>query len=141
SLGADHIIDYTQQDFSLSGSKYHLVLDNVGNRTLLDFRTVMIPGGRCAMAGAPKELLAVLTRLLEALARRLFLRQKFIFFLAKIRKHDLAKRSELMTTGKRTPVIDKSYPLNGAAAAIAYVETGHARAKVLIVPSRIGDQE
>ncbi len=138
SLGAKHVIDYTQADFTLGGAQYHLVLDNVGNRTLLDFYKVMLPGARCAMAGAPKDTPAVLRRLLEAAARRFLLRQKFIFFIAKIRKDDLAKLSELMITGDRSVVIDNSYPLSGAAAAIAYVESGHARAKVVIVPSTDG---
>jgi NADPH:quinone reductase-like Zn-dependent oxidoreductase len=134
SLGADHVVDYTQNDFARSETRYDLILDNVGNRKLSDFRKIMVPGGRCALAGAGKHIPTILKHLADALVRRFFLRQKFIFFIAKIRKDDLAKLGDLMTTGNRTPVVDKSYPLSDSARAIDYVETGHARAKVVIVP-------
>jgi len=134
SLGADHVVDYSQNDFARGGTQYDLILDNVGNRKLSDFRKIMVPGGRCALAGVGKHLPTILKHLADALVRRFFLRQKFIFFIAKIRKDDLAKLADLMTTGNRAPVIDKSYSLSDSATAIDYVETGHARAKVVIVP-------
>jgi NADPH:quinone reductase-like Zn-dependent oxidoreductase len=84
------------------------------------------------MAGAPKELWAVITRVLKALAWSLFLRQKFTFFIANLKKDDLAALCEFMKTGKVTPMIDKRYQLSGTADAIAYVEQGHARAKVVV---------
>ena len=132
SLGADLVIDYTQEDFTNNGRYYDLVLDNVGNRTLSAFRRVMTPRGRCVMAGAPKELWAVITRVLKALAWSAFVRQKFTFFIARLKKDDLDALCELMKTGKVTPVIDKRYQLSGTAEAIAYVEQGHARAKVVV---------
>src|SRR5262249_43506627 len=128
----DVVIDYTQEDFAKNGRHYDLLLDNVGNRSLSSFRQVMIPGGRCVMAGAPKTLWAVITRILQALARSLFLRQKFTLFIAKLNKDGLSALCELMKTGKVTTVIDRRYYLNDAADAIAYVEQGHARAKVVI---------
>ncbi len=132
SLGADMVIDYTQQDFTKSGLHYDLLLDNVGNRKLSAFRRVMTPSGRCVMAGAPKELWAVIIRVLKALAWSPFSRQKFRFFIAKFKKDDLAALCELMKAGKLKPVIDKGYQLSGTADAIAYVEQGHARAKVVV---------
>lgn len=132
SLGADLVIDYTRQDFANKGLHYDLLLDNVGNRTLSAFRRVMTPSGRCVMAGAPKELWAVITRVLKALAWSPFSRQKFTVFIAKLKKDDLAALCELMKMGKVKPVIDKRYQLSGTADAIAYVEQGHARAKVVI---------
>lgn len=132
SLGADLVVDYTREDFTNSGRHYDLLLDNVGNRTLSAFRRVMTPRGRCVMAGAPKELWAVITRVLKALAWSLFLRQKFTFFIANLKKDDLAALCEFMKTGKVTPMIDKRYQLSGTADAIAYVEQGHARAKVVV---------
>jgi NADPH:quinone reductase-like Zn-dependent oxidoreductase len=132
SLGADLVVDYTREDFTNSGRHYDLILDNVGNRTLSAFRRVMTPRGRCVMAGAPKELWAVITRVLKALAWSLFLRQKFTFFIANLKKDDLAALCEFMKTGKVTPMIDKRYQLSGTADAIAYVEQGHARAKVVV---------
>lgn len=132
SLGADLVIDYTQQDFTNKGLYYDLLLDNVGNRSLSAFRRVMTPSGRCVMAGAPKELWAVIIRVLKALAWSPFSRQKFTFFIAKLKKGDLAAVCELVKTGKVKPVIDKRYQLSGTADAIAYVEQGHARAKVVV---------
>jgi NADPH:quinone reductase-like Zn-dependent oxidoreductase len=132
SLGADLVVDYTREDFTNSGRHYDLLLDNVGNRTLSAFRRVMTPRGRCVMAGAPKELWAVITRVLKALAWSTFLRQKFTFFIANLKKDDLAALCEFMKTGKVTPMIDKRYQLSGTADAIAYVEQGHARAKVVV---------
>jgi NADPH:quinone reductase-like Zn-dependent oxidoreductase len=132
SLGADLVIDYTQQDFTNNGLHYDLLLDNVGNRTLSAFKRVMTPSGWCVMVGAPKELWAVIIRVLKALAWSPFLRQKFTFFIAKVNKDDLAALCELMKTGKVKPVIDKRYQLSDTADAIAYVEQGHARAKVVV---------
>jgi len=132
SLGADLVIDYTQEDFTNKGRYYDLVLDNVGNRTLSAFRRVMTPRGRCVMAGAPKELWAVITRVLKALAWSAFVRQKFTSFFARLKKDDLEALCELMKTGKVTPVFDKRYQLSDTPEAIAYVEQGHARAKVAV---------
>lgn len=132
SLGADLVIDYTEEDFTNNRRHYDLLLDNVGNRTLSAFRRVMTPRGRCVMAGAPKELSAVITRVLKALAWSPFLRQKFTFFVAKLKRNDLAALCELMETGKVTPVIDMRYQLSCTADALAYVEQGHARAKVVV---------
>jgi NADPH:quinone reductase-like Zn-dependent oxidoreductase len=132
SLGADLVVDYRQEDFTDSGRHYDLLVDNVGNRTLSALRRVMTPLGRCVMAGAPKELWAVITRMLKALAWSPFLGQKFTLFIAKLKKDDLAALCDLMKTGKVIPVIDKRYQLSSTADAIAYVEKGHARAKVVI---------
>ena len=132
SLGADRIIDYTREDFAQDGVRYDLILDNVGNRTLSAMRHVLGPNGKCVMAGAPKELWAVLARLLKAFAWSPFIRQKFKFFIAKMNRDDLTTLCELIKAGKLTPEIDRRYPLDETADALAYVEEGHARAKVLI---------
>jgi len=133
ALGADRVIDYTGNDFTKDEARYDVLLDNVGNRMLSDFRRVLTPRGRCAMAGAPKEMWAVLTRILKAFIWSPFLRQKFTFFIAKMKSEDLKSLCDLMTAGKVTPVIDRQYKLAEAEDAIAYVEQGHARAKVVIV--------
>jgi len=132
SLGADRVIDYTRDDFAQDSQRYDLLLDNVGNRTLSAMRRVLSPNGKCVMAGAPKELWAVLTRLCRAVAWSPFMRQKFTFFIAKVNKDDLTTLCGLIKAGKVTPVIDRRYPLTETAAAIAYVEEGHAPAKVVI---------
>jgi len=132
SLGADRVIDYTTEDFTETSERYDLLLDNVGNRTLTAMRHVLRPRGKCVMAGAPKELRAVFTRVLKAFAWSLFSRKKFKFFIAKINRTDLTTLCELIAAGKLTPVIDRRCPLAETAGALAYVEEGHARAKVVI---------
>lgn len=134
SLGADSVVDYTHQDFARSAKLYDLLLDNVGNRRLSDLRRVMAPGGRCVLAGAPKQWGPILSRTLSMIVRSLILRQKFVFFIALPRPKDLESLSTLVLTGKMHPVIDRQYPLSDAGTAIAYVEEGHARGKVIMTP-------
>jgi NADPH:quinone reductase-like Zn-dependent oxidoreductase len=132
SLGADRVIDYTREDFTQGSERYDLLLDNVGNRTLSAMRRVLGPSGKCIMAGAPKKLLPMVTRLFKALTWPPFLRQKFKFFVAKIDRDDLTTLCELIRAGKLSPAIDRRYPLAETANAMAYVEEGHAGAKVVI---------
>jgi NADPH:quinone reductase-like Zn-dependent oxidoreductase len=132
SLGADIVIDYVKEDFTRNGRHYDLILDNVGNRTFSALTRVMTPRGRCVLAGAPKQLWPAMTRMFRALAWPPFLSRKFTFFIARMKKADLVALCELMKAGKITPEIDKRYPLSGTADAIAYVEQGHARGKVVV---------
>ncbi len=132
SLGADRVIDYRREDFTQDSERYDLLLDNVGNRTLFSMRRVLRPHGICVMTGAPKEMWRVLTRLLKAFAWPPFLRPKFRFFIANINRDDLTTFGELIKAGNVTPAIDRHYPLTQTADAIAYVEEGHARGKVII---------
>jgi NADPH:quinone reductase-like Zn-dependent oxidoreductase len=132
SLGANRVIDYTRDDFTQGSEHYDLLLDNVGNRALSEMRRVLTPTGTCLMAGAPKQLWPVLTRVLQALVWSPFIPQKFKMFIAKLNRDDLTTLGELIQTGKLTPAIDRRYPLSETAAALAYVEEGHARAKVVI---------
>ena len=132
SLGADRVIDYTREDFTQDSRRYDLLLDNVGNRTLLSMRRVLSPNGKCVMTGAPKEMWKVFTRLVKAFAWPPFLRQKFTFFIARINRDDLMTFCELIKAGKVKPMIDRRYSLGEAGSAIAYLEEGHARGKVVI---------
>jgi NADPH:quinone reductase-like Zn-dependent oxidoreductase len=138
SLGADRVIDYTREDFTQDSERYDLLLDNVGNRSLSDMQRLLTPNGRCIMAGAPKQITAVITRLLTAFLWSLFARQKFRFFIADLDRNDLTALATLMKDRKVTPAIDRRYPLSEAANAIAYVEDGHARAKVVITVDSVG---
>lgn len=134
TLGAERIVDYTQQDLSQCSERFDLILDNVGNRPLLAMKSLLQPAGRCVLIGAPKSLLAMLGRIVGAAIISLFPAQKLKFFVAKVRKDDLGFLCTLIQQGKVTPVIDRQYPLADAAAALAYVEAGHARAKVVLIP-------
>jgi NADPH:quinone reductase-like Zn-dependent oxidoreductase len=132
SLGTDRVIDYTREDFTRDSERYDLLLDNVANRTLPAMKSVLRPNGTCVIAGAPKKMSAVFTWLLKIIARSVFLRQNFKFFMANINRDDLATFGALITAGKVTPVIDRRYALSGTADAMAYAEAGHARGKVVI---------
>jgi NADPH:quinone reductase-like Zn-dependent oxidoreductase len=138
SLGADFAIDYTHEDFTRNGPHYDLLLDNVGNRSFLEMRRAIAPHGRCVLAGAPKGMAAAITRVFKALVWPPGLHPRFIFFIAKARRDDLVALCELMRAGKVSPVIDRTYALSGAADALAYVEQGHATAKVVLTPERSG---
>src|SRR5579872_5096025 len=115
SLGADRVIDYTREDFTQGSERYDLLLDNVGNRTLLAMKRVLAPKGKCVMAGAPKPMWAVFTRIFKAFAWSLLLRPKFKFFVAHIDRDDLTTFGELIKAGKLRCVIDRRYPLTQTA--------------------------
>jgi len=133
SLGADQVIDYTRKDFTKGAQRFDLILDNVGNHSLSEFRRVLNPNGRCVIAGAPKEAaLFFLTRMIAAPVFSWFGGRKFGMFIAKINKADLETTCGLIVAGKLTPVIDRRYTLRELPDALRYLEAGHARAKVII---------
>lgn len=133
SFGADHVIDYTKEDFTKSGQSYDLILDNVGNHSLSECRRVLNPKGICVIAGAPKKAAGFfLSRALGAPVLSWFVSQKFVMFIAKINRADLAAMNELITAGKVTPVIDRRYKLSEVPEALRYLEEGHARGKVVV---------
>ncbi|MGA2363815.1 MAG: NAD(P)-dependent alcohol dehydrogenase [Candidatus Aminicenantales bacterium] len=132
SIGADHVIDYTREDFTKRGQRYDLIFDCVGNHPLSACRHVLNPKGICVLVGAPHKVWIVLIRALKALALSRFVSQKFVMFIARRSKEDLTIMCDLMKTGKVTPVIDKLYKLSEVPDAIRYLEEGHARGKVVI---------
>jgi NADPH:quinone reductase-like Zn-dependent oxidoreductase len=132
SIGADHVIDYTQEDFTAGGDRYDVILDCVANHPLSAYMRVMNSKGRCVIAGGPKKMRVFLKRMLEALVLSPIGSRKFVPFMARIRIEDLNVLGELMGTGKVTPVIDRCYRLSEAPQAIRYLEAGHARGKVVI---------
>lgn len=136
SLGADRVIDYTREDFTRSDQSYDLILDNVGNHTLAEFRRVLRPQGKYVMigGGGPHDgrWIGALGRPVLALAQSPFISQDMGMMLAELNKSDLIVLGDLMQAGKVTPVIDRRYPLAEVPAAIRYLEEGHARGKVVI---------
>lgn len=136
SIGADHVIDYAKEDFTQGQQQYDVIIDNVGSHSYLDYRKAMTPDGTLVIVGAVDkgEWLGAMTGPIKAKMLSPFVSQKFEFFLADVTNEDLAYLSELMQSGKLTPVIDKRYKLSETAAAIAYLEEGHARGKVIITP-------
>ncbi len=133
SIGADHVIDYTREDYTRSGQTYDLIIDNVGNHSLLANRRVLNPDGIMVMVGGAKgNWLAPLMGPIKALMLSPFVDQEFVMILARLRKDDLSILRDLMQTGKVTPVIDRRYLLSEVPAAIRYSEEGHARGKIVI---------
>src|SRR3989449_1787187 len=130
-IGADHVIDYTQEDFSKNEQqRYDLIFDAVGNRSVSDYKRALKPGGTCAIAG-----FSSIPRLFEHVALGP-LRSKTgnkkvgLMGMAKLNQKDLVLLKELVETGKVKPVIDRRYPLSETANAIRYLEEGHAQGKV-----------
>jgi len=133
SLGADHVINYKQQDYTELGQKYDLIIDMVGNHGLSANRKVMTPEGKLIMVGGAKgNWIAPLKGPLKAMMYSPFVGQEFVMFIAQMRKQDLAVLGKLMSSGEVTPVIDRSYALKEVPDAIRYSEEGHARGKIII---------
>jgi len=133
SLGADRVVDYTREDFTRTGQRYDLILDNAGNRSFSDCRRALTPNGTLVLAGqSGRKKTSILPFLKAGLMSPFMRRQKLVSFIAKHRKEDLVFLKNLMEAGKVTPVIDRRYPLREVPEAIRYVGTGHARAKVVI---------
>jgi NADPH:quinone reductase-like Zn-dependent oxidoreductase len=137
SLGADHVIDYTKEDFTKAGQRYDLVLDMVGSHSLLTTRRVLKPKGRYVMVGGPKgRWIAPLDRALAAKVLSWFVSQDIGMMMANLNKKDLNALRDLMEAGKVKPAVDRTYPLSQVSEAIRYLETGHARGKVVITVSQ-----
>ena len=133
SLGADHVVDYTQEDFAQGPQRYDLILDNVGNRSISDLRRALQPKGTLVIVGGQKgDWLGPMMGVIKASIVANFVDQKMGFFIAKLDHDDMKLLGELMQTGKMTPVIDRRYALGEAAKAMEYLEAGRARGKVIV---------
>jgi len=137
SIGADHVIDYTREDFTKSGQRYDMVFDCIVNHSVLAIRHVMKPKGVYVAVGGPHghwfgAMFRILTALFIAFVVSRFTSRKLVIFIARPNKDDLNLMRELMATGKVTPVIDRCYGLTEVPQAIRYMEEGHARGKVVI---------
>jgi NADPH:quinone reductase-like Zn-dependent oxidoreductase len=137
SIGADHVIDYTKEDFTNGAQRYDLIYDLVGNHSFSERRRILNPNGICVMAGLGGAgwhdgMAMRLAGELNGYLRSRFVSQKFIAYIAEFNKKDMMVLADLMQSGKMTPVIDKTYKLNETPDALRYLETGHARGKVVI---------
>jgi NADPH:quinone reductase-like Zn-dependent oxidoreductase len=134
SLGADHVIDYTQEDFTRSGRQYDLILAANGNRSIFDYKRVLTSKGVYVMAGGNTGQLFQALMLGPLIS--LFGKQKMRSLTSTPNQKDLLFMKELLESGKIKPVIDRRYPLSEVPEAIRYVEEGHAKGKVTIVLER-----
>jgi len=137
SIGADHVIDYTKEDFTKSEQRYDLIYDLVGNHSFSERRRLLTPNGICVLAGIGgagmhPESWGRVGGNFKAAFLSLFVKQKFVTFIAQLKKDDLTALRDLMQSGKVTPVIDRTYKLSETAEAMRYLEQGHARGKVVI---------
>jgi len=134
SIGADHIIDYMQEDFTKSGRHYDLVFDLVGNRPLSACRRVLNPRGTYVVAGGPDgRWLGPLRPMLKAPLLSPFVSQRLVMLMSRVSKEDLTIIRDLMEAGRVVPVIDRLYSFSEGPEAVRYLEEGHARGKVVII--------
>ncbi|HXP35778.1 MAG TPA: NAD(P)-dependent alcohol dehydrogenase [Chthoniobacterales bacterium] len=137
SIGADHVIDYTKEDFTKTDQRYDLIYDLVGNHSFSERRRILNQNGICVMAGVGGAgwhdgIAMRLAGELNAYVRSRFVSQKFVAYIAQFNKQDMTLLADLMQSGKITPMIDRTYKLNETADALRYLEQGHARGKVVI---------
>ena len=131
SLGADHVIDYTKEDFTKNEQRYDLICDIASAHSPSSYKRIMNPNGICVIVGFRDK---VISRLIYFVIRKRFSTgdKKFKFFVAKSNQEDLAFMKELMEAGKITPVIDRRYRLSETPQAIKYLGEGKARGKIVI---------
>ncbi|MBA2631758.1 MAG: NAD(P)-dependent alcohol dehydrogenase [Chloroflexi bacterium] len=133
SIGADRVIDYATQDFTLGGPQYDVIFDNVENRSLAECRRALTPRGTLVLnSGTGARGLTMLLRLVHPLALSPFVGQSLRRFVSNPNHADLVILGGLADAGTLRPVIDSTFPLHATAAALRYIESGHARGKVVI---------
>ena len=133
SIGADHVIDYTHEDFTQGGPRYDVIMDNVGSHSLSATRRALTPTG----VHIPSSGHAGMGWIIAAALTAVFVRQQGSPFVASTTGKDLVALGELIEAGKVTPVIDRTYPLSETAEAFQYLDEGHARGKVVIAVEHV----
>ena len=134
SIGADHVIDYTREDFADGASRYDLILDTAGRRSLSILRRALTPQGTLVIVGGAGggRWTGGFERQLRAVLLSPFLRQQLRSLMAVERREDLLVLKDLIEAGKVTPVIDRIYPLDDAPKALSDADEGHGRGKTVI---------
>jgi NADPH:quinone reductase-like Zn-dependent oxidoreductase len=134
SLGADRVVDYTQEDFTKLGIEHDLMLDIAGSRSFLEARKALTPEGTLVLVGGRMTYRGhgPLPHFGGTILKSRFRSQKVAFFVAKVTTEDLTFLADLLESGQIRAVIDRTYPVNDASAALAYLGEGHARAKVVL---------
>ncbi|MDQ3279995.1 MAG: NAD(P)-dependent alcohol dehydrogenase [Acidobacteriota bacterium] len=133
SIGADRVIDYTTRDFTTGDARYDLIFDCIGNHDLTKLRRVLQPDGTYVIAGGPDgRWLGPIVPLCKVAAAAPFVRQRLVVFLARQKKEDLVLLRDLLASETIKPVVDRVYPFVQSADALRYLETGHARGKVVV---------
>jgi NADPH:quinone reductase-like Zn-dependent oxidoreductase len=138
SIGANHVIDYTREDFTQNSRRYDLIFDLVGNHPLSAYRRVLTPKGTLVLSSGPPS--PVLRRIMAALVLSPFVGQRMVPLLSMPRRRDLEVLTALIETGAVTPVIDRTYPLSEVAQALQHQGGGRRRGKVVITIDHDGSQ-
>ncbi len=144
SIGADHVIDYSQEDFTRNGQRYDLILDNVGNRSLSELRRALAHHGTLipnSNKGSGRWMGAFLRRAVQAFVVSPFVSERLRPFASTEKRQDLVALTALIDSGKVAPVVDSTYPLRELAAAMRHYGAGHVRGKVIITITQDGDEE
>lgn len=133
-LGADHVVDYTREDFTRSDRRYDLLLDVAGSRSWAACRRVLSPKGRLVIVGGPKasRLLGPLGGVARKWLGGILSRRKVVFFIAKLNKEDMLVLRGLLESGEVKPVVDSRYELGDIADALEYLGEGHCRSKIVL---------
>jgi NADPH:quinone reductase-like Zn-dependent oxidoreductase len=133
-IGADHVFDYTREDFTKSAERYDLIVDIAASRSLSEYRRVLKPDGIYVIVGAAGRgrWLGPLAPALKTVAYAPFARGEFVFLMANLNKPDLQLVTDLMEQDKVRPVIDRTYPLREIRDAFRYFDEGHARGKIVV---------
>jgi NADPH:quinone reductase-like Zn-dependent oxidoreductase len=139
SIGADHVVDYTKEDFTKRGQHYDVIFDNVCNHSFAERRDVLTPKGICVLAGmggagvkGGEAIGRIAGNLFTARALSSFTNQKFAQYITKMNKQDLSMLADLVQTGKLNPVIERTHKLSEAPEALRFLNEGHARGKMVI---------
>ncbi len=135
SIGADHVIDYTREDFTQGAQRYDLILDNVETHSLSEYKRALTPAGTYVMVGSttPYKWFGFLAKPIAGWATSPFTRQKIKLILADIHQKDLDQLAQWLQSGTVVPVIDRTFKLQESAEALRYLERGHAKGKVVLV--------
>ena len=132
SNGADHVVDYTKDDFTETAERFDVILDTVGNRELSDLKRLLTTEGIYVGVGGPKTSFRLLSRMVKMLVTSMLGSKKMVSMLARQTKQDLVVLQELLESGEVTPVIDRTYPLSETSEALRYLGEGHVQGKVVI---------
>jgi NADPH:quinone reductase-like Zn-dependent oxidoreductase len=135
SLGADYVVDYNREDYTKTDRRYDLILDIASTKSWSALKRILKPTGKLILVGAPGAHktfgpLGQIAKLMLASSRSK--QQKLGFFVAKFNQADFAYLNELITAGKITPIVDRTYPFAESAGAMSYLGEGHARGKIVV---------
>ncbi len=133
SMGADHVFDYTKEDFTRSGQRYDLLLNVNGSRSWSDYKRALKPDARFVLIGGPRTpMIGPLSVLIKMRIAMLGASQKFVFFVAQFNRDDMEVLKNLLETGKVKPFVEHTYPRSKIADAMRHLGGGHAKGKIVV---------